>query len=333
MNPTIKDVARLAGVSITTVSFVLNKKNRVGAKTAKKVIEAIKELDYSPNKTAQILKRGNTKEICLIISGPNYEYFSNPYIFELIKGINDNLVESNYHLTLKTTTSKEEENFIKNEIKSNIYSGLILWGTRVNDETFNSFFKLKIPVVSIGRKAKKGFSIIVDDYKGAYLMTDFLIKKGHKKIAYIGKLNGLALSDLRLNGYKDALKKNKLSINENIIIEANFYLNTGYDATCKLIQNHSGEFSAIFAASDLMAIGCLKSLIEYNFKIPEDIAVAGFDNIQNTDLLLVPLTTVKTPIYEMGQIAVIKLLEIIENKIQKIGENILDISILERSSV
>ena len=206
MKTTLKDIAEYVGVSVSTVSFVLNGKNRVGKDMKEKILKAVEELEYIPNKSAQKLKGNKFNEICLIISGPNYEYFSNPYIFKMVQGINIILRKNNFNLTIKTTTSEFEEKFIKTEIKSDFFDGFILWGTRVSLEVFDSFFGYKVPLVSIARSSEHSFSIIIDDYKGGKIMTDYLVKKGLKNIAFLGKLDGISSAENRLRGYIDALK-------------------------------------------------------------------------------------------------------------------------------
>ena len=202
----LTDIAKKAGVSVTTVSFVLNGKNRVSEEIKEKVFKIVKELDYCPNKTAQRLKGRKFNEICLIISGPNYEYFSNPYLFKIVQGVALVLNAHNYTLTIKTTTSNKEEHFIKSEINSNLFDGFLLWGTRSPIEIFDTFFSYKTPIVSIARASDHSYSVAIDDFKGGFLITDYLLKKGYKNIAFLGKLNHISSAKARLEGYLKALK-------------------------------------------------------------------------------------------------------------------------------
>lgn len=329
----LKDIAEHLGVSVTTVSFVLNGKNRVGKEMREKILKAAEELDYIPNKTAQRLKGNKFNEICLIISGPNYEYFSNPYIFKIVQGINLILNANNYSLTIKTTTSEKEEQFIKTEIKSNFFDGIILWGTRVKLKIFDSFFYNKIPIVSISRISKHSFSVVIDDYKGAKIITNFLIEKGFKKIAFLGKLDGISSAENRLKGYIEALQMNNIDINYNLIFEANFYQEDGYKIMKNLLEKFNGKFDSVFAASDLMAIGCLRALKEKNIKVPDGIAVVGFDNIEYSDIIYKPLTTINTPILELGKFAAQKIINLIEGKKIENRIDILDVNLVVRDTV
>lgn len=332
MKTTLKDIAEYVGVSVSTVSFVLNGKNRVGKDMKEKILKAVEELEYIPNKSAQKLKGNKFNEICLIISGPNYEYFSNPYLFKMVQGINTVLRKNNFNLTIKTTTSEFEEKFIKTEIKSDFFDGFILWGTRVSLEVFDSFFGYKVPLVSIARSSEHSFSIIIDDYKGGKIMTDYLVKKGLKNIAFLGKLDGISSAENRLRGYIDALKSNNVPVNNDLIFEANFYQEDGYKITKTLLKEFKGKFNAIFAASDLMAIGCMRALKEENIQIPQEIAVVGFDNIENSDILYKSLTTINTPILELGSFAAKKLLNLIEGKETKDKIEVLDVSLIIRET-
>lgn len=333
MKTTLKDIAEYVGTSVSTVSFALNDKNRISKDMKEKILKAVEELEYIPNKNAQRLKGNKFNEICLIISGPNYEYFSNPYLFKIVQGINLILTQKNYNLTIKTTTSKNEEKFIKTEIKSDFYDGFILWGTRVKLSVFDSFFSYKVPIVSIARFSENSISVIIDDYKGGNIGTNFLIEKGYKKIVFLGKLNGISSAENRLKGYLDALKSNNIPINNDLIFEGNFYQEDGYKITKLLLKKFKGKFDSIFAASDLMAIGCLRALKEENIKIPEEIAIIGFDNIENSDILYKALTTINTPILTLGSLAAEKLITLIEKKDLKNKIDILDVNLIKRETV
>lgn len=163
-------------------------------------------------------------------------------------------------------------------------------------------------------------------------MTDYLIKKGLKNIAFLGKLDGISSAENRLRGYTDALKTNNIPLNSNLIFEANFYQEDGYKITKTLLKKYKNKFNAIFAASDLMAIGCMRALKEENVQIPQEVAVVGFDNIENSDILYKSLTTINTPILELGSSAAQKLLDLINGKEIKNKVDILDINLIIRET-
>ena len=313
MAVTLNDIARLAGVSAVTVSYVLNNKNRVSEATKAKVLEAAKTLNYVPNRAAKMLASQSTQHICLVISGPGYGYLTNPYIYKLVNGINSALDKAGYELTLRMATTENELMFIKGELNSNLYDGLLIWGTRMPDEDFTSLFGQKKPVVSIARGHEDDCvnSISAEHYQAAYNMTEFLLNKGHRKIMFLGKLDHVKAAHERFCGYRQALVDHGIVFQDDWALAADYYLEESYQLISKM---PSVDFDAIFAGSDLMAMGAMKALMEKGINIPEDIAVAGFDNIPNSDMLSVPLTTVDTPIFELGESAATMLIGLIKGE-------------------
>ena len=330
MAVTLNDIAKLAGVSAVTVSYVLNNKNRVSEATKSKVLSAAKTLNYVPNRAAKMLASQHKKHIGLVISGPGYGYLTNPYIYKLVNGINSALAGAGYELTLRMATTENELMFIKGELNSNLYDGLLIWGTRMADKDFVDLFTHTKPVVSIARGHENDAvnSISVEHYQAAYQMTDFLLGRGHQKIMFLGKLDHVKAAQERFCGYKQALIDNNVSFQDEWAFAADYYLEESY----QLIDSMASvEFDAIFAGSDLMAMGAMKALLKKGIRIPDDIAIAGFDNIPNSDMLPVPLTTVDTPIFELGETATAMLISLIK------GESIrskrqLSTSIIQRQS-
>ena len=334
MTVTIKDVAELSGYSQSTVSLALNNKKNVKDKTRKEIIEAAEKLNYKPNKIAQSLASNKSNNISVIISGPKYEYLSSPLLFEVIKGISEIMEDSDYNLVLNTTTEEKEYEFIKSKINSKDTDGIILWGTRMSEEKFIELCTGDKPVVSIGRYSKNAnlYSVRVDEFKGGYLATKHLLELGHRKIIYLGALKEISSAQERLEGYKKALKEYNLEINNKFIIESDFYQKEGYEAMNKILADDSIDITAIFAASDLMGIGAMKSILERNISIPEDIALVGFDNIPNADVLLIPLSTIDTPIGELGKKAILKLFDLIKKKEDVEYNTELDVKLIRRKS-
>ncbi len=313
MATTLKDIAKAAGVSEVTVSYVLNNKNRVSEATKAKVVEAAKSLNYIPNRAAKVLASKSTQHICLILSGPGYEYLTNPYIYKLVNGIGSALNKYGYELTIRMARADNELTFIQGELNSNLYDGVLIWGTRMPDEQFVSLFEHKIPIVSIARDLADPAvnSVLVEHYQSAYKMTQYLISRGYKKIMFLGKLDVIKAARDRYEGYRQALLDNNIDFHDFWAYEADYYQEDAYRIVSEM---KSIEFDAIFAASDLMAIGAMKALIEKGLKIPNDIAIGGFDNIPNSDMLPIALTTIDTPIFQLGQEAAAMLIKIIEGE-------------------
>ncbi|MFV0576429.1 MAG: LacI family DNA-binding transcriptional regulator [Vibrio sp.] len=311
MAVTLKDIAEVAGVSTVTVSYVLNNKNRVSEATKTKVLEAAQSLNYVPNRAAKMLASKSTKHICLIISGPDYEYLTNPYIYNLVNGIASVLDEQGYELTLRMANTKNELGFIRGELSSNLYDGVLVWGTRMSDDDFLSLFQHRVPLVSIARSLPEDIvnSVQVEHYQAAYDMTQYLIQCGYKKIMFLGLLNEIKATRDRFEGYRNAIVDNGIEFDVNWAFKADYYQEDAYQIISEM---DTSGFDAIFAASDLMAIGAMKALFEKGLFIPKDIAIAGFDNIPNSDMLPVSLTTVDTPILQLGTQSAQMLLDIIE---------------------
>lgn len=313
MAATLKDIAKMAGVSSVTVSYVLNNRNRVSEETKIKVLAAVKELNYIPNRAAKMLASKSTKHICLIVSGPDYEYLTNPYIYKLVSGIGTSLSQHGYEFTLRMANANNEVNFIQGELNSHLYDGVIIWGTRMPDDQFIALFNHQVPVVSVARDHQSDVvnAVIVEHYQASYRMTQHLIDCGYKKIMFLGKLDVIKAARDRYNGYRQALLDNGIEFSETWGYAADYYQDDAYRIVSSM---NNIEFDAIFAASDLMAIGAMKALLEKGIRIPSDIAIAGFDNIQNSDMLPVSLTTVDTPIFQLGEEAATMLIKLIEQQ-------------------
>ena len=277
-----------------------------------------------------MLASQSTQHICLVISGPGFGYLTNPYIYKLVNGINSTLDKAGYELTLRMANTENELMFIKGELNSNLYDGLLIWGTRMPDEEFTGLFNQKKPVVSIarGHESENVNSISAEHYQAAYRMTEYLLDKGHKKIMFLGRLDHVKAAYERFCGYKQALIDHDIDFHDDWALAADYYLEESYQLIHKMPDI---QFDAIFAGSDLMAMGAMKALMEKGINIPEDIAVAGFDNIPNSDMLPVPLTTVDTPIFELGETAATMLISLIKGE-KTCTKRQLTTSIMQRKS-
>ena len=317
MKITIKDVAKHAGVSITTVSFVINNTNRVSADTKKKVLQAVKDLNYQPNAIAKSLVSKKTHDIALVISGPNYEYLSSSFLSLLVLGIKQICEQYNFHLIIKTMSEETEYEQLSQELMSTKSDGILLWGTRIPDQKLlNLIKKNNTPLVSVGRYIDNSpmYSVVVNNFQGSFLMTEHLIKCGHKRILYLGVLPNVSTGQDRYEGFLSALQTYNIPIDYSLHIPCNFYQKEAYSTINSFLENKKIDFTAIFAASDTMALGVMKALYDHNIKIPQDVALAGFDNIPNSDITIVPLSTVHAPIEELGKKSAEKLIQLINKE-------------------
>lgn len=294
---TIKDVAKQANVSIATVSAVINGTKYVSEELTEKVNQAIADLDYRPNQIARSLKRKESKLI-----GVTVTEITNPFYPLMLKGVDDIALSNGYNVILCTTDDDPDKEYelLLSLIDQGV-DGIV--SATIDNENLASTKLLKeekIPHVLINRAPTdyEGNQVIVNSYKVGRMATDYLIGLGHKEIAFIGgeRLN----STERERGYKDSILENGLMLKEEWIIASNYQTNDAYDDMNSLIA--SGDLpTAIFVASDIMAFGVIKALLNSGYKVPEDISVIGSDNISFSEDFRIPLTTIDAHTYEIGR--------------------------------
>ncbi|QXM06286.1 LacI family DNA-binding transcriptional regulator [Crassaminicella indica] len=313
MKITIKDIANEAGVSIATVSKILNKKDdNISEKTRQKVLAIIKEKNYIPNTIARSLVTKQTKTIGLVIPD-----ITNPFFPELVRGAEDCASACGYNIFFCNTDDKieKEEKYI-NMLVEKMVDGIIFTQSANNNEGFNHLSQIKKPMVLIDRDVDipniKG-KVLVDNFNGACEGVKYLIKSGYKKIAFISGPFSTKTSLDRLEGYKKALEENNLLFDKELVLEGEYKEEWGNKAIGILIRNKI-LFDAIFCANDIIALSAMKSLKEAGMRIPQDVAVLGYDDIYMAKLTDPALTTIRQPNYEMGYEAVKLLVEILENE-------------------
>lgn len=312
MKVTIKDIAKEAGVSIATVSKILNKKDQnISEKTRKKVLEIIKEKNYIPNSIARSLVTKQTKSIGLVIPD-----ITNPFFPELVRGAEDCASKCGYNIIFCNTDDKteKEEKYIK-MLAEKMVDGIIFTQSANNREEFNYLSQIRQPMVLIDRDVNvpniKG-KVLVDNYNGAYEGVSYLIKSGYKKIAIISGPLSTKTSLDRLEGYKKALKENNIPFDNSLVLEGEYKGEWGRKGIEMMLENNI-KFDAVFCANDIIALSAMKSIKEAKLNIPKDVAVLGYDDIYMAKLTEPALSTIRQPNYEMGYEAVKLLVEIIEN--------------------
>lgn len=338
---TIKDIARLAGVGVGTVSRVINNEPGVKQSTSIKVLKIIEECGYIPNSIARSLKQNSSKLIGIIIKGN-----SNPFFNEIIEAIKSVAMKKKFGILLHYTNSsiydtdsnlnKDDYNF--QYLLDRKVEGIIYLGGFFNKELSEYVKKIRIPLVvantillnNINRNSFS--SVTIDNKKSAFDLVDYLCKKGHKRIALIGS-NEIDYTYLeRLSGYKEALSKNNIEYDKNIMEYGDYEFKGAYEA-CKKILKKEPKVSAIFAISDIMAIGAARAILEEGYKIPEDISLAGFDGLENTDYFYPSITTMEQPKYNLGLESAELLFDRIKNNEPETVHKILDTILLEKESV
>ncbi|GIO26983.1 LacI family DNA-binding transcriptional regulator [Ornithinibacillus bavariensis] len=292
----IQQIAKRAGVSIATVSRVLNNATSVSPKTRSKVEDAIKELNYEPSMLGRNLR--NSESRLLLVLLPN---ISNPFYTEIINGIQDTAIASGYHILLCETDSKpERENIYFNMVKNKLADGVISMDPTVNMQKLNELAE-HYPVILCSEYEENGEIpyITVDSELAAYQAVKHLIKLGNEKVALITSDEKFLYARLRRTGYERALKEYNLPIREEWIYHTKgLDFHYGVHAMRMLLQNEDRP-TAVFAISDTLAIGALKT-INMELKDSEPIAVVGFDNISFSSMTNPTLTTISQPMYMMG---------------------------------
>ena len=309
MNPTIKDVAKLAEVHPSTVSRVINDDSRISEKTKNKVLLIIKKLGYTPNAIARGLKIKRTYTLGILIPD-----ITNPFFAEIARGVEDAANKNNFNVILCNTDDKlKKERTYLEILKGKRVDGLILGTAHLKDKSILELEMKKFPYILISRNIE-GLDkncIIVDDVEGGMMATEYLIKLGHRRIAHItGPLKTRSALN-RLKGYKLALKKYNIEYMDELVEEGDFRIKGGYQAMKKFLKLLEPP-RAIFAANDLLALGAMQAIQKKNFHIPEDFSVVGFNDIELASFVYPALTTIRQPMLEMGELAVKMLLRIIE---------------------
>ncbi|WP_300347080.1 LacI family DNA-binding transcriptional regulator [Clostridium sp.] len=330
----IKDIAKLAGVGVSTVSRVINEHPDVKDETREKILRIIKESNYIPNNSARILKKNITKNIGVLVKG-----VFNPFFAEMINIIGSRITEAGYTMILQQndyTTEDDVDNLIA-FVKEKKLQGIICLGgnfLNINDESFQF---LDIPVVltsvnTMSNESKSKYSSIgIDNILSAKEATQYLIDKGHNNIAMLlGEKNDVGISGLRLEGYKEALKKNNIEfLDENVLI-GDYSYEGAYKNTLEILNNRK-DITAIFSISDIMAVGAAKAVLDKGLKVGEDISIVGFDGMDISKYYNPGITTVKQPKKQMANNSIDLLLALLAKK-EEHKHIIFETKVIERDS-
>ena len=306
---TIRDIARMAGVSHTTVSRVLNNDPRVRPDTTKKILQVVEESGYRPDPLAQRFARKRSNLIGLMVSD-----IGNPFYAELARGIEDRALGRDYHVIFCSTDEIPERTERYTEIMRGIgIDGIIFASVRLHDEVVEKLIEDRLPLVMVNRKlrSEKGDYVVLDNQLGAYQLTQHLIDHGYRKIAIITGPSIFSTGVDRLKGYQQALKEKDIPVRDTFIFQVPFRRQEGYRAA-KTLLSRDDRPEAIFGGNDYIALGVMDAAEELGIRIPEDVVLVGFDDTEYARRM--KLTTVSQRKYEMGNLAVQILIDCIENK-------------------
>ena len=330
----IRDIARLAGVGVSTVSRVINDHPDVKDETREKILKIIKESNYIPNNSARILKKNNTNNIGVLVKG-----VFNPFFAEMINIIGNRINEAGYTMILQQNdyaTEDDVDNLIA-FVKEKRLQGIICLGgnfLNINDESFQF---LDIPVVltsvnTLSKESKSKFSSIgIDNVLAAKASIQYLIDKGHRNIGILlGEKNDVGISGLRLEGYKKALEENNIPYSEENVFIGDYDYSGAYRVTKEIINNRK-DITAIFSISDIMAVGAAKSVIDQGLQVGEDISIMGFDGMDISKYYNPGITTVKQPKKNMANNSIDLLLALLAKK-EEHKHIIFETTIIERES-
>lgn len=303
------DVAKIAKVSTATVSRVLSNHPNVSPEMREKVLRAIEELDYKPNLLASNLRRMTSRTILVVLPD-----ITNPFFSQVVQGFQTVARERNYHVLLGDTGNdlEQEREFIE-LVNQKMVDGLILATARIsNDEILAVTRELPVVLSCEYLDSVDIPTVSIDNVAASREATQHLISLGHRRIAHISGPLGVVLSRDRIRGYRQALQLNELEVDDSLIQEGDFTLQSGR-ANMKKILAMAHPPSAVFAANDEMAVGVIKAIKEAGLSVPKDISVIGFDDVPFSTIITPELTTIHQPKFDIGTKAMNLLLDLIED--------------------
>lgn len=332
--PTIRDVAAVAGVSVATVSYVLNGKKKVSEQTKAVVLDVIRQLEYVPDLNARGLSVKDTKLIGVVV--PQTEpgstlMFRNNFYSEILGSIEYHARQHGYHVLISATDVTAD---YLDLIRERNLDGVIIIGTYQN-EFFEQLGQLDVPVVMVDSYCRyDGFhQVRIDDQYSSYMATKHVLEAGHRKVGLVaGLLHEDGVMQKRFKGYQQALEEFAVPYRAEYVFEGNVDYDSGADIAYRIAKSHT-ELTALVATADIFAIGLMKGFYESGVRVPEDISIMGFDDLDISAYLTPGLTTVRQEISLKGEHAVELLVQNMADPRMKKVEEILPVKIVERDSV
>ena len=334
MGVTIKDVARIAGVSPSTVSRVIADNPRISQGTKAKVSKIMEELDFHPNAIARSLASRSTRTIGVIMPHSTEQVFVNPFFTEVMRGIGMSAHKRGYNVLFSTGSSSEEEYHSTHSlVKERRVDGLILLTSRIEDKTIEELNKNKFPFVVVGKPNRLLDVNWVDNdnHAAGYNAAQHLIELGHTSIGFIGGEFSYVFMCERFKGYKRALDAHGIKFKKEYLSLGDFVEEGGYTAMKKLLAQKKIP-TAVLAADDLMAFGAMRAIKESGLSIPKDIAVVGFNDTTLSSFIEPPLTSVEIFVYDLGYNASEILLSQLEEETEQKTHIIIPTKLIIRKS-
>lgn len=329
---TLEDIAKKVGVSRSTVSRVVNDSPNVSPAVRERVMREIKATGFHPNAAARSLASQHTNMVGLVLPQSVSSFFTDPYFPFLTQGVAFGCNNNDLTLSLFLVGNKEDEEKIYPRIsRRGLLDGVLLQAGAMGDWLIDRLSNSSVPTVILGRpfEPESVNYIDVDNLAAAENAVCHLVNLGYKKIATITGNPGSAVTMDRLEGYRRALAKAGRPMDNNLIAQGEFTETSGYQAMKQILPHHP---DALFSASDIMAAGAMRAIFETGLRVPEDIAIVGFDDIPMAANYQVPLTTVRQPIVRMGLNAVDLLMDVIANGGEPVRHVILETEFIIRAS-
>ncbi|TVT27726.1 LacI family transcriptional regulator [Salinicoccus cyprini] len=327
---TINDIAKLAGVSRTTVSRVINNSGYISEKSRKRVMDAIAETGFVPSQHAKSLRTKQTKIIGVILPKISTDTSS-----RTVDGMTEVFEAQGYQILLtRTNLDREKEIEHLRLLQNRQVDGIILIATNTSQELVDEIKDSKVPVVVVGQEIHDVPSIIFDDYAAARHMTQLMIEKGRRHIGYIGvDEEDRSVGVLRKQGYTDAMAAHGLHMEDAWIQKGDFSIDSGYAAMERMMLASYERLDAVFAATDRMGLGAWKYLKRHGFDIPGDIAVVGIGASETSHFIDPALTTIEYAHAQAGRESALVMLQVLQDEKEFCDKKVLDFNLVERDSL
>jgi len=331
---TIYDIARLANVSKSTVSRVLNNQTNISPEARERVMKAVEQLNYHPSKLARSLSTGF--DAIMVMSRSARTTADNPFFADILQTISEKAEEENFDVILQTAkNSADELEKCISKIKEKMIKGIIMLSSPANEDICKQLDLFQIPIVVIGKvegQYQNIYSVDTDNYQNSYDLTKHLINQGHKEIACLHAPLGYHVSVDRLEGYKACMKDHGLSCKKDWNLDSGYTIETGM-MTAKKLLSASQKPTAVFATDDMKVLSVYKAAAELSISIPKDLSIVGYINSQYGLFLSPTLTSFEIPVRKLGEAGVSILFSKIKNQEEPPARTIIKTKEVIRESV
>ena len=309
---TLDKVAKLSGVSRSTVSRVINNDPNVSVATREKVLRVIQETQFQPNLVARSLAAGRTRMLGFLIPRAVTTVFHDPYFPTVIQGVASACNARDFSVMLWLAEPEYERRMARQVLNNTLVDGVIVASVQLNDPILEALMESRRPFLLIGRHPVSDHvnSVDVDNRASACIAVNHLLQLGRRRVATIRGPQDLMPGLDRYHGYRDALEQYGRAYDADLVAEGDFTDEGGYDAMRQLLPHRP---DAVFAASDIMAIAAMRAIHESGLRVPDDVAVVGFDDIGPAARVTPALTTVRQPVHQSGIVAAETLLDVIDH--------------------